>query len=31
VNIDTVESLLQSMAGESDDRPPVHGVFVPQQ
>jgi alcohol dehydrogenase len=27
--LDTVERLLRAMAGESDERPPVHGVLVP--
>jgi alcohol dehydrogenase len=26
----TVERLLRSMAGESDEMPPIHGVFVPE-
>ena len=28
-NLDGVEALLQTMAGEGDDVPPVHGVVVP--
>jgi alcohol dehydrogenase len=28
-SLDTVEHLVQTMAGETDDTPPVHGVLVP--
>ena len=29
VGLDGIERLLQTMAGETDEDPPLHGVFVP--